>query len=141
LYAPPGKAVGLIPMLLYSRFLQFTVLISVSRTWIQDPVPGSGIGKKSGSGSVMNNLDYIFEGLETIFWGKILKFFDAVPGSGMEKIQIRDGKKSGPGIRNTACYSFHLIRKMSHLMKGQWHGYTWPVLGPKRPNAGHLNGF
>jgi hypothetical protein len=39
----------------------------------------------------MNNPDHISESLETIFWVKILKFFDAVPGSGMEKrIRIRD---------------------------------------------------
>jgi hypothetical protein len=35
--------------------------------------PGSGMGKKSGSGSGMNNPDYISESLETIFWVKILK--------------------------------------------------------------------
>jgi hypothetical protein len=47
----------------------------------------------------MNNPDHISESLETIFWVKILKFFDANPGSGMEKlgsvmgkIRIRDGK-------------------------------------------------
>ncbi len=58
--------------------------------------PGSGMGKKSGSGSGMNNPGYIsksFFFLETIFWVKILKFFDADPGSGMEKF--------GSGIRNT----------------------------------------
>jgi hypothetical protein len=38
----------------------------------------------------MNNPDNIFEGLETIFWVKILKFFDVNAGSGMEKIRIRD---------------------------------------------------
>ncbi len=32
------------------------------------------MGKKSGSG--MNNPDHISESLETIFWVKILKFFD-----------------------------------------------------------------
>jgi hypothetical protein len=31
----------------------------------------------------MNNPDHIF-------WVKILKFFDADPGSGLEKIRIRD---------------------------------------------------
>jgi hypothetical protein len=46
------------------------------------------MSKKSGSGSRINNLDHIFESLETIFWVKILKFFDG--GSGMEKIGIRD---------------------------------------------------
>jgi hypothetical protein len=29
---------------------------------------------------------------------KILKFFDADPGSGMEKIRIRDGKNTESGI-------------------------------------------
>jgi hypothetical protein len=47
--------------------------------------------KKSGSGSGMNNPDHISESEETIFFRvKILKFFDADPGSGMEKIRIRD---------------------------------------------------
>ncbi len=31
--------------------------------------PGSGMGKKSGSGSGMNNPNHIFESLETIFLG------------------------------------------------------------------------
>jgi hypothetical protein len=51
------------------------------------------MGKKSGSGSGMNNPDHISECLETIFWDKIIKFFDAdpgCPGSGMEKLRIRD---------------------------------------------------
>jgi hypothetical protein len=38
----------------------------------------------------MNNPDPISESLETIFWVKILKFFDVDPASGMEKIWIRD---------------------------------------------------
>jgi hypothetical protein len=41
--------------------------------------PASGMGKKSGSGSGMNNTDHIPESLETVFWVKILKFFDADP--------------------------------------------------------------
>ncbi len=42
--------------------------------WVknQDPDPGSGFG--------MNNPDHISESLETFFWVKILKFFDADPG-------------------------------------------------------------
>ncbi len=40
----------------------------------------------------MNNPDHISEILETTFWVKIFKFFDADPGSGMEKIWIRVGK-------------------------------------------------
>jgi hypothetical protein len=43
------------------------------------------MGKKSGSGSGINILDHISESLETIFWVKILKFFDADPESGIEK--------------------------------------------------------
>jgi hypothetical protein len=51
------------------------------------------MGKKSRSGSEMNNQDHISESLETIFWVKILKFFfDADPGS-----RIRDEKNSEPG--------------------------------------------
>jgi hypothetical protein len=45
----------------------------------------------------MNNPDQVSESLETIFWVKILKFFDADPGSGIKKnpgpgwkIRIRD---------------------------------------------------
>jgi hypothetical protein len=51
-------------------------------------------------GSGMNNPDHISESLETIFWVNILKFFDADPGSGMEKIWIRDPgwKKFGSGM-------------------------------------------
>ncbi len=39
--------------------------------------PGFGMSKKSGSGSGMNNPVHISESLETIFWVKILEFFDA----------------------------------------------------------------
>jgi hypothetical protein len=37
------------------------------------------MAKKSGSVSGMNNPDHISESLETIFWVKIIKFFDADP--------------------------------------------------------------
>ncbi len=59
----------------------------------------SGMDKKSGSGSGMNNPDHISESLETIFGVKILKFFDADPGSGMKKFgsRIRDRKNVDPG--------------------------------------------
>jgi hypothetical protein len=58
------------------------------------------MGKKPGSGYGMKNPDDISESLETIFWVKILKFFDANPGSRMGKIRIRDPgwKKFGSGI-------------------------------------------
>jgi hypothetical protein len=60
------------------------------------------MGKKSGSGSGMNKPDHISESLKTIFWAKILKFFDADPESGTRDGKIRDGKNSdlGSGIRN-----------------------------------------
>jgi hypothetical protein len=53
------------------------------------------MGKKSGSGSGINNLYHITESLESIFWVKILNFCDAAPGwekseSRMVKIRIRD---------------------------------------------------
>ncbi len=38
----------------------------------------------------MNNSDHISKSFETRFWVKILKFFDADPGSGMEKNRIRN---------------------------------------------------
>ncbi len=36
----------------------------------------------------MNNPDHISESLETVFWAKIFKFFDADPGSWMEKFGV-----------------------------------------------------
>jgi hypothetical protein len=53
------------------------------------------MGKKSGSGYGMNNRDLTSESLETIFWVKILQFFDADPG----------WKKLGSGSRNTAFFN------------------------------------
>jgi hypothetical protein len=70
--------------------------------------PGSGMGKKSRSGSGMNVPDHIPESLETFSWVKILKFFyvDPDPGSrifltldpGSGIFLILDGKKLGSGI-------------------------------------------
>jgi hypothetical protein len=45
--------------------------------WIRYPDPGSGMGKKSGSG--INIPDHFPESIETVFWVKIFKFFDADP--------------------------------------------------------------
>jgi hypothetical protein len=56
----------------------------------------AGLVKKSRSGSGMNILDHISKSLETIFWVKILKFFDTCGfGSGNlfdPRSGIRDGK-------------------------------------------------
>jgi hypothetical protein len=57
--------------------------LAVLRIRIRDPrsgallTPGSGMGKNSGSGSGMNHPDHISKCVETLFWVKILKFFDA----------------------------------------------------------------
>jgi hypothetical protein len=60
-----------------------------SLTQEKKPCCGSGIrDEQPGS--------YFLE-LRNHFWVKILKFFDADPGSGMETIWIQDGKKSDPG--------------------------------------------
>jgi hypothetical protein len=50
----------------------------------------------------MSNPYHISKSLETVVWVKILKFFDADPGSGMGKIRIRDPgwKKFGSRIRD-----------------------------------------
>jgi hypothetical protein len=52
------------------------------------------MGKKSG----MNNPDRVSETLEIIFWVKKLKFFDADPGFGIEKISDPGRKKFGSGL-------------------------------------------
>jgi hypothetical protein len=96
------------------------------------------MGKKSGSG--MNNQDHICKSLETIFWGKILKFFDAdpesgildgknsLPGSGMENSQIR-----GPGsgktsrIRNTGRWSSLLTGDGEGVGEEQNNTTSWSI--------------
>jgi hypothetical protein len=60
---------------------------------------GIGMGKKSGSGSGMNNQDHISWSLENIFWVKIFKFFDVDPGSGIQDENFGFGmEKVGSGI-------------------------------------------
>jgi hypothetical protein len=48
--------------------------------------------KKSGSGSGMKNPDHISECLETGLFGLKYLNSEADPGSGTERIRIRDGK-------------------------------------------------
>jgi hypothetical protein len=58
------------------------------------------MGRKSASGSGIldEQPGSYFLVLRNHFFGvKILKFFDEDPGSGMETVRIRDGKKSDPG--------------------------------------------
>jgi hypothetical protein len=68
------------------------------------------MGKKSGSGSGMNTQDHISESLETIFLIKILNIFDADPGSGMEKIRIRD---KHPGSATLRLAYLRALRKLA----------------------------
>jgi hypothetical protein len=79
----------LVPTSLHHIILRYATPENIS---VADP--GSGafltpvcgiryLGKKSGSGSGMNNPEHISASLETNFWVKILKSFDADPGSGI----------------------------------------------------------
>jgi hypothetical protein len=87
--------------------LFWSITFSAKVLRIRDPgsgaflTPGSGMGKKSGSGSGMNNPDHISKSLETIFWVKILKFFDADPG----------WKKFGSGINIPAPQHYIFLYK------------------------------
>jgi hypothetical protein len=54
--------------------------------------PGSRMGKKSVSGSGMNNPDHISESLKNSFFG--LKYLNSL-------VWIRDGKKIGSGMENS----------------------------------------
>jgi hypothetical protein len=77
------------------KFLKCLRSKAVLRIRIRDPVPlhqRSGMGKKSGSGSGMNNPDYISESLETVFWDKILKSLMRIWDPGWKKFgsRIRD---------------------------------------------------
>jgi hypothetical protein len=47
----------------------------------------------------MNILDHIFESLETVFWVKILKFFNPDPGSG-NIFDPRSGRRD-PWLKNS----------------------------------------
>ncbi len=69
--------------------------------------PGSGIGKKSGSGSGMNNPNLISESLETIFWVKILKSWMRIRA---RKNTDTGWKKFGSGIKNKHPGSATLLK-------------------------------
>ncbi len=68
------------------------------------------MGKKSGSGSGMNNLDHISQSLKTNFWVKTLILWSGSGmeksdlgwkqfGSGMQTTRIRDANNSDPGSK------------------------------------------
>ncbi len=60
-------------------------------------------------GSRMNITDHISECLETIFWVKILKFFDADPDPGIFLTLDPGWKKFGNGIRDKHSDSKHWV--------------------------------
>jgi hypothetical protein len=94
------------------------VIISVQHVAGRDPgfdaflTPGSGMGKKSrsGSGSRMSIPDHISESLETVFWvKKYLNFYtDPDPGSGI--FLILD-----PGLTSRIRNTGFIFRNVSRL--------------------------
>jgi hypothetical protein len=72
--------------------------------------PDSWLGKKSRSGSGMNIPDHISERLETIYWVKILKFFDADPDPEIFLTLDPGWEKFGSGIRDKHPVSATLVR-------------------------------
>jgi hypothetical protein len=99
---------------------------------VADPDPGSDAFLTPGSGmrteSGMNNPDHISESLVTIFWVKILKFFDADPESEMKKIRsgIRDGKirirDKHSGYATQVKMSETFINSVASLVQGSSTG-------------------
>ncbi len=85
-------------------------------TSVADPDPGSGAFLTPGSGK--NNPDHISESLETIFWVKLLKFFDADPGYGMEKNWIRD-KHPGSATLLVTIAPHRFFHKLPYLASSQ----------------------
>jgi hypothetical protein len=94
----------------------------VLRIRIRDPVPfrpldpGSGMGRKSASGSGMNNPDHIFS-YKPFFFVKILKFLMRIrdPGwrqfeSRMEKSRIRDNNTDGISTEHTRMFIINRYR-------------------------------
>jgi hypothetical protein len=91
------------------------------------------MGKKTGSVSGMNKQDHNSESLENKFFGvKILKLFDADPGSGiknsdpgsgMEKIRIRD-----PGLTSRIRITAQ-IQSFSYWRKRNLGPIHWGLTG------------
>jgi hypothetical protein len=67
--------------------LRVSELLPVLR--IRDPGPGAFLTPRSGFRDGLKFRTRIRDP-DPFFWFKILKFFDADPGSGMEKSRIRD---------------------------------------------------
>jgi hypothetical protein len=85
--------------------------------WVKNQDPGSGMGKKSGSGSWMNNPDQISESLETIFGVKMLKYFDVDPGwkEFGTGINIPDPQQCNNGNIMLSSSAFNLCVQEHHI--------------------------
>jgi hypothetical protein len=66
----------------------------------------------------MNNPDHISQSIKTICWVKLLKFFDADPGSGMGIIWIRD---KHPG---SATLPASMIYRVAAIFPEQFESFT-----------------
>jgi hypothetical protein len=100
----------------------------IAKTSVADPgsgaflTPGSGMGRKSASGSGIRHEQPGSNFLELrnhffCFFGvNILKFFDADPGSGMEKFGsgIQNGKKSDPARTIGAACNYRILEANLH---------------------------
>jgi hypothetical protein len=86
------------------------------------------MGKKSESGSGMNNPHHISEGLKTIFWLKYANSLMWIRVSRMEKIRIRD-KHPGSAtlVKNVDAkqVSGFLLSAPYHFLKVKKQ-YNWP---------------
>jgi hypothetical protein len=83
--------------------------MSIFVTSVADLDPGSGaiLIFFTHPGSGMNTPDHISESLEIMFWVKILKFFDADPGSWIENIRIRDKHLGSSTLLVTSVVDWH----------------------------------
>jgi hypothetical protein len=134
---------------LTQMYLLPAYMAAVLRIRIRDPgaflTPGTGMGRKSASGSGIRDEQpgsYFLELRNHIFgfFGvKILNFFDEDPGSGMETVRIRDGKKVGSGIRDkhpgsasqlTSKYLFCSLTSMPMSMERLLRAEILPLSSP-----------
>jgi hypothetical protein len=81
------------------------------------------MGKKSGSGSGIRLRDEqpgsYFRELRNNFWVKIIKFFDADPRSGMDKIRLRD-KHPGSAILDSTGLKVLMKDRPDYIMARGW---------------------
>ncbi len=86
--------------------------------------PGSRKGKKSGSGSGMNNSDHISKILKTLFWVKIRSLILCC-GSGLQEIRIRDKHPRSATLSTTVLQIRIRIHRIHMFL-----GLTYPDPDP-----------